>query len=190
MATAWHAVSVDQLIPALQHPTPLTTAALTRRHRFAAWSRAARRLLQATGGKQVADLQLPGVQDAIGRAQGQGNQGQGQGNQGQGKVRGRCHCTRRCACLPPYLQPATTPAALRLEGIQMPQISKRVESLFPSVQVVKEVPGGTDGARGRQTDGDQGNMITLPTGAQGSGLGSMRCALCSCAHCPSGCWHL
>ena len=68
MATAWHAVSVDQLIPALQHPTPLTTAALTRRHRFAAWSRAARRLLQATGGKQVADLKLPGVHDASGRA--------------------------------------------------------------------------------------------------------------------------
>ena len=114
MATTWHAVSVDRLSAALQHPTPLTTAALTRRLRFAACSCAARRLLQATGGKQVADLQLPGVQDAINRAKGQGSQGQG--NQGQGKVRGAAAAH---AAVPAYLQPAIMPAALRLEGIRM-----------------------------------------------------------------------
>ncbi|KAI7841457.1 hypothetical protein COHA_004852 [Chlorella ohadii] len=76
-----------------------------------------RRLMQATGGQQVAGIHLgPGVQDAIDRAN-----GQGQDNQGQGK----------------------------------------------GVKEVADGPPSGDGTRGgRQNGGDQGSMITLPTGLQ------------------------
>ena len=110
--------------------------------------------------------------------QGTGQPGTGQPGPGQGAR--RCRCTRRCACLPPASYHACRTASGGHKNVQ--GRIRQLRHVFFAVQVVKEVPGSTDGTRGRQSDGDQGNMITLPTGAQGSRFGSLCCALCSCAH--------